>query len=151
MAARTGQILNYTELARDVEIDNKTAKSWISVLVTSGLIYLLYPYYSNATKRIIKTPKIYFLDTGLCSYLTKWPDASSLEAGIMSGAMLETYILTEILKTYWHNGVTPHFYYYRDMDQKEIDLVIETGDTLYPIELKKQLHLQRKLQKVFIY
>ncbi len=137
IAARTGQLLNYTELARDVGIDNKTVKSWISVLETSGLIYILYPYHNNMTKRIVKTPKLYFLDTGLCSYLTKWPDAASLEAGLMSGAMLETYIIIELLKTYWHNGVTPHFYYYRDLDQKEVDLLIEAGDTLYPVEFKK--------------
>ena len=84
-----------------------------------------------------KAPKLYFLDTGLCSYLTKWPDARSLEAGAMSGAILETYLFTEILKSYWHNGVEPNFYYYRDTDQNEIDLVIETGDTLYPVEFKK--------------
>lgn len=136
-AARTGQLLNYTELARDIGIDNKTAKSWLSVLETSGLIYILQPYYTNLTKRLIKSPKLYFLDTGLCSYLTKWPTYESLEAGSMSGAMLETYLFSEILKSYWHNGIEPYFYYYRDKETKEIDLIIESGDTLYPIEFKK--------------
>ena len=137
IAARTGQMLNYSDIARDVEIDHKTAKSWLSVLEASGLIYLLYPYYNNVTKRLIKMPKIYFLDTGLCSYLTQWPTPESLEAGAMSGAILETYMFIEILKSYWHNGRSPYLYYYRDTDQKEIDLLIEEGDTLYPIEFKK--------------
>ena len=137
VAARTGQLLNYSDIARDVGIDVKTSKSWLSVLETSGLVYLLKPYYSNLTKRLVKAPKVYFLDTGLCTYLTRWIDHESLEKGAMSGAILETYMFIEILKSYWHNGLEPHFYYYRDTDQKEIDLVIEAGDTLYPIEFKK--------------
>ncbi|MBM3579529.1 MAG: ATP-binding protein [Alphaproteobacteria bacterium] len=137
VAARTGCLLNYNDLARDVAIDNKTAKSWLSVLETSGLVYVLNSYHNNITKRLVKAPKIYFLDTGLCAYLTKWTDAKSLQNGAMSGAILETYIFTEILKSYWHHGLEPHFYYYRDTDQKEIDLIIETADTLYPIEFKK--------------
>lgn len=137
VAARTGQMLNYADLARDVAIDNKTAKAWLSVLETSGLIYLLRPYHNNLSKRLVKAPKIYFLDTGLCAYLTKWPNAESLESGAMSGAILETYLFGEILKSYWHNGKEPFFHYYRDADKKEIDLLIETGDTLYPVEFKK--------------
>ena len=137
VAARTGQQLNYAELARDVAIDNKTAKSWLSILETAGLVHLLQPYHRNVTKRLIKSPKLYFLDTGLCAYLTKWPTPDSLKAGAMSGAILETYLFSEILKTYWHNGLAPHFYYYRDLDQREIDMVIETGDTFYPLEFKK--------------
>ncbi len=158
VAARTGQLLNYADLSRDVGIDNKTAKAWMSVLETSGLVYLLQPYHRNVTKRlVISTPKLYFLDTGLCAYLTKWPDAASLEAGVMSGPILETYIFSEILKTYWHNGKNANFYYYRDKDQNEIDLVFETGDTFYPVEFKKtgtpslnaskQFHLLEKLGK----
>lgn len=137
LAARTGQILNINEVARDAEIDNKTAKAWLSLLETSGLIYLLKPYHSNLTKRLVKSPKLYFLDTGLCCYLTKWIDSKSLEAGALSGAILETYIVSELLKSYWHNGLESSFYYYRDFDQKEIDLIIETGDYLYPVEFKK--------------
>ena len=137
VAARTGNLLNYNDLARDVGIDNKTVKSWLSVLETSGLVYVLNSYHNNLIKRLVKTPKIYFLDTGLCAYLTKWTDAKSLQNGAMSVAILESYIFAEILKSYWHNGVKPNFYYYRDADQKEIDLVIETADTLYPIEFKK--------------
>ncbi len=158
IAARTGQLLNYADLSRDVGIDAKTAKSWVSILETSGLVYLLHPYYHNVSKRLVtSTPKIYFLDTGLCAYLTKWTDAQSLSVGAMSGHILETYMFTEILKSYWHNGKQPHFYYYRNADQNEIDLVIETGDTLYPTEFKKtgtpshraskHFHLLEKLDK----
>jgi predicted AAA+ superfamily ATPase len=149
VAARTGQLLNYSDLARDVAIDNKTAKAWLSVLETSGLIYLLQPYSNNITKRLVKAPKIYFLDTGLCTYLTKWPDPNSLEAGAMSGAILETHLFIEILKSYWHNGLTPYLYYYRDLDQHEVDLVIEAGDTLYPIEFKKTATPSRTASKHF--
>lgn len=149
VAARTGQLLNYADLARDVAIDNKTAKSWLSVLETSGLVYLLKPYYRNVTKRLIKTPKLYFLDTGLCTYLTKWPDPQSLEAGAMSGAILETWLFSEILKSYWHNGLEAPFYFYRDTDQKEIDLVIEQGNTLYPVEFKKTATPSKTASKHF--
>lgn len=137
VAARSSQLLNYADLARDVAIDTKTAKAWLSVLETSGFVYILRPYHNNLSKRIVKAPKMYFLETGLCAYLTKWVDSDSLERGAMSGAIFETYVFTEILKSYWHNGLEANFYYYRDTDQKEIDLVIETGDALYPIEFKK--------------
>jgi predicted AAA+ superfamily ATPase len=137
VAARTGQLLNYANLARDVDIDNKTAKAWLSVLETSGLVFLLQPYHTNLTKRMVKTPKLYFLDTGLAAYLTKWPDAASLEVGSMSGAMLETWVVSEIVKSYWHNGLEANLYFYRDTDQQEVDLLIESGDTLYPVEIKK--------------
>jgi predicted AAA+ superfamily ATPase len=136
-AARTGQLLNYSELARDVDIDQKTAKSWLSILKTSGLVYLLEPYYNNITKRIIKTPKLYFLDTGLCAFLTGWDSPKTLEAGAMSGAIFETYVFGEILKSYWHNGKDPLVYFYRDSDQREIDFVFESNGTLFPVEVKK--------------
>ena len=136
-AARTGQLLNYSELARDVDIDSKTAKSWLSILVASGLVYLLEPYYNNVTKRIIKTPKLYFLDTGLCAFLTGWDSPKNLSLGAMSGAILETYAFGEILKSYWHNGKTPNIYFYKDADQREIDFVIEQNGGLYPVEVKK--------------
>ena len=138
VAARTGQMLNLANISRDVGVSSNTVKAWLSALEASGLVYMLYPYSRNIGKRLItSTPKLYFLDTGLCCYLTKWPDGESLEAGAMSGAILETYLFTEILKSYWHNGIEPNFYYYRDKDQKEVDLLIETGDHLYPVEFKK--------------
>jgi len=137
VAARTGQLLNYSNLARDAHIDMRTAKLWLEILERSGIIYLLYPYSSNVAKRTIKTPKVYFLDTGLASFLCSWDTPASLRNGAQSGAMLETYIFTEILKSYWHNGDSPNIFYYRDTDQKEIDFLIEKNMTLYPIEVKK--------------
>ncbi|MFA7657889.1 MAG: ATP-binding protein [Candidatus Gastranaerophilaceae bacterium] len=137
MAARTGQLINYSDIARDVDVDIKTAKSWASILEASGLIKFLQPYHNNITKRIIKTPKMYFLDTGLCAYLTGWDSPKTLEAGAMNGAILETYVFAEILKSYWNNGKEPNIYFYRDKDQKEIDFVFETNGKLYPVEVKK--------------
>ncbi|MEM6812752.1 MAG: ATP-binding protein [Pseudomonadota bacterium] len=149
VAARTGQLLNYADMARDVGVDQKTIKSWIYILETSGLIYLLYPYHNNITKRLIKTPKLYFLDTGLCAYLTNWTSSGTLEAGAMSGSILENYIICEILKSYWHHGKTANFYYYRDMDQKEVDLIIEQDNKLYPVEFKKTAIPTRTASKNF--
>lgn len=136
-AARVGQLLNYADLAREVDIDQKTAKAWLSILETSGIIYLLQPYFNNVNKRLIKTPKLYFLDTGLCAYLTQWSSPETLEAGAMSGAILENWILIEILKSYWHNGLNPNLYFYRDKEQREIDLLLECDNKLYPVEFKK--------------
>lgn len=138
VAARTGQLLNYADLARDADVNVATAKNWLSVLKASGLIFLLEPYSNNLTSRLVRTPKLYMLDTGLCTWLTQWPTPQILEAGAMSGAIFETWCFTEILKSYWHNGQSrPGLFFYRDKDQKEIDLVIEVGGTLYPVEFKK--------------
>jgi predicted AAA+ superfamily ATPase len=137
VAARTGQLLNYSDLSRDAHIDLRTAKLWLEILERSGVIYLLYPYSSNVAKRTIKTPKLYFLDTGLASHLCSWDTSDALRNGAHSGAMLETYVFAEILKSYWHNGDTPNIYYYRDTDQKEVDFIIERNRILYPIEVKK--------------
>ena len=136
-AARTGQLLNYSDLARDVDVSQNTVKAWLSVLQTSGLVYLLQPYFNNLTSRLIKTPKLYFMDTGLCCYLTGWRTAETLESGAMNGALFETYVVTEIIKSYWHHGRQAPVYFYRDKEMKEIDLVIEENGTLYPIEIKK--------------
>jgi len=136
-AARTGQLLNVTELARDADVAPNTAKNWLLILEASGIVYLLEPYFTNATKRLVKSPKLYFLDTGLCAYLTEWSSPKTLEAGAMSGAILETWIFSEILKSWWHNGRRAPFYYYRDRDLKEIDLLIEQDGKLYPLEFKK--------------
>ena len=136
-AARTGQLLNITELARDADVAVNTAKNWLSILQASGIACLLEPYHTNMTKRMVKTPKLYILDTGLCAYLTEWSSPETLEAGAMSGAILETWIFIELLKGYWHNGRRAPFYYYRDRDRKEIDLLIVQDGTLYPLEFKK--------------
>lgn len=136
-AARTGQLLNMAELARDADVAPNTAKNWLSILEASGLVYLLQPWHSNVTKRLVKTPKLYFLDTGLCAYLTQWSSPRTLEAGAMSGAIFETWVVVELLKSYWHQGQQAPFYYYRDRDQREIDLLIENDGVLYPVEIKK--------------
>lgn len=135
-AARTGQLLNMADLARAADVAFNTAKSWLSILQTSGIVYLLEPYHSNLTKRLVKTPKLYFLDTGLCAYLTQWSTPETLESGAMSGAILETWIMGELLKSYWHNGRQAPFFYYRDKDKKEIDLLIIQDGTIYPLECK---------------
>jgi predicted AAA+ superfamily ATPase len=137
VAARTGQLLNYSDLARDVHIDLRTAKLWLEILERSGVVQLLYPYSSNIAKRTIKTPKLYFLDTGLASYLCSWDTADTLRNGAQSGAMLETWVFAEILKSYWHNGDRANIFFYRDTDQKEVDFVIERNMTLYPMEVRK--------------
>jgi uncharacterized protein len=137
IASRTGQLLNYSDIAGSVGISQPTAKAWLSLLISSGLVYLLEPYYNNLSKRMIKTPKLYFLDTGLCSYLTNWSTPEVLESGAMSGAIFETFVVAEILKSYLHRGKRAPIYFYRDKDKKEIDLIIEQNGKLYPIEIKK--------------
>ncbi len=137
VAARTGQMVNYAELAKDTGISAPTAKQWLSILISSGLVALIEPYFNNVLKRIIKSPKMYFLDTGLCAYLTKWTTPEALEAGAMSGAFFETWVVSEIIKSYYNAGKRPPLYYYRDKDQKEIDLIIHENNILYPIEIKK--------------
>ena len=136
-AARTAQMLNFSDLARDADVAPNTAKTWLSILQASGIVYLLEPYYTNLTKRLVRSPKLYFLDTGLCAYLTEWSSPETLEAGAMSGSILESWIVSELLKSYLHNGHMPPFYYYRDRDGKEIDLLILRDGTLYPLEIKK--------------
>ena len=137
MAARTGQELKYDDIAGSIGVSAPTAKAWVSILERSGVIYILRPYYSNITKRLVKTPKVYFMDTGLAAYLCRWPNAETLENGAMDGAFFETYAVTEIVKSCYNAGKPADLYYYRDIDKKEIDLLIAEGDKLYPIEIKK--------------
>jgi len=137
VAARTSQILNYAEISRDIGVSQPTVKQWLSILIASGMVYLVEPYYNNVLKRSIKSPKVYFLDTGLCSYLIKWTSPESLEAGAMSGSIFETYVVGEIIKSYFNAGKRPPLYFYRDKEQREIDLILFSNDTLFPIEIKK--------------
>ena len=137
VAARTGQLLNYTDMARDVDVSVNTVKAWVSALETSGLIFLLYPYSNNLTSRASKTPKLYFFDTGLACWLTGWDTPIVLKNGAMNGSMLETYVISEIIKSYWHNGERANVYFYRSKDKKEIDLIIEHRGVLYPVEIKR--------------
>lgn len=138
-AARAGQEMVLSELALDVEIDSKTISAWISILESTGIIYFLQPYYNNVLKRVVKHPKMYFMDTGLVCYLTSWNNPQALAASAMAGAMLENYVVTEIIKGYANAGKNPkkYLYYYRDTLQKEIDLIIAQNNTLYPVEIKK--------------
>ena len=136
-AARTGQLLNYTELAKDAEISAGTAKNWLSILETSGIIYLLQPWASNVTNRLSKTPKMFFLDTGLVAYLAGWTSPATLEKGAMSGAIFETWVISEILKSWWYSGKSAPVFFYRDKDGREIDCLIERDGKLYPMEIKK--------------
>lgn len=136
-AARTGTLLNLADLARDSDIAPNTAKNWLSILVTSGIVHLMEPWFRNQTKRIVKAPKLYFLDTGLCAYLTGWPSAETLETGAMTGQILETWVVAELLKTFWHNARRAPLFFMRDRDGREIDILIQNGDTLHPFEVKK--------------
>jgi len=137
-ASCTGQLLNLASLARDVGISQPTAERWLSILVASNIVILLRPYHNNITKRTVKTPKLYFLDTGLAAYLTRWNTPDVLKNGAMAGAFFETFVIGEIIKSYWNKGILDiPIYFYRDKDRNEIDLLIEDGGTLYPIEIKK--------------
>lgn len=140
-ALRTGCQIDYTEISRSVGIDARTVKGWLSILETSGIIKLLQPYLKNVSDRIIKAPKLYFMDTGLCSYLCGIPSADILEKSAFAGAFYETYVISEILKSFYndyHNANS--IYYYRDKDQHEADLIIESFDSIYPIEIKKGIN-----------
>lgn len=141
IALRTAQELTYSDISNALGINVDTCKRWISILQTSGIIYLLEPYMSNASKRIIKSPKIYFMDTGLCAYLCKWPDAQMLMDCAMNGAFFETYVVSEIIKSFYNNGIDPkqYLYYYRDIDKKEVDILLVKDGDLYPVEIKKGL------------
>lgn len=149
VAARCGQMLNTTEIARDADINQVQAKDWLGILETLGIIFYLHPYSNNLLKRLVKTPKLYFYDTGLVCYLTRWSSAETLESGAMNGAMLENYVVSEIAKTYLNNGKEPYMYYYRDKDAKEIDIVLEHDGVLNPIEIKKTSNPGTELTKVF--
>ncbi len=148
-AARTGQLLNYSNLAEDAEVSVNTAKKWLNILVASHLIYLLEPYHNNLLKRMTKQPKLYFLDTGLATHLAAWSSPEVLEAGSMSGAIFETWCVSEIIKSYQNNGKHLPFYFYRDYDKVEIDLIIEQDNTLYPVEFKKSSNPPLKAIKHF--
>ena len=163
-AARTGELLNYSNIASEIGKDVGTVKNWISILEASGIIYLLEPYTSNVLKRAIKSPKLYFRDTGLVCYLTRWLTAENLAYGAMSGAIFETFVVSEILKSFANEGMDyRHFVsYYRGRDKKkvreggekleletEIDLIIEENGVLYPIEIKKNAQVKASMTSAF--
>lgn len=150
IAARSGQILVYEDVARDVGVDIKTIQSWLSVVSASGMIRIIRPYQNNAIKRAIKSPKLYFMDTGLLCYLVGWNTARSAKNGAMSGHIFETFAISEIIKSHMNAGKSlDKIYYYRDKEKNEIDLVIEDDNVLYPIEIKKAATLDAKWSKAF--
>ena len=149
MAARAAQMLNYSAVAEDADVDIQTAKAWTNILETLGIIFLLHPYSNNVLKRTIKTPKVYFYDTGLVCYLTKWSSPAIAESGAMNGALLENYAVSEIMKSYQGAGLEPYLYYYRDRDAKEIDIIIEGDGKLCPIEIKKTALPDKRIFKTF--
>lgn len=150
-AARVGQEVNLTDMGKDIGIDRKTADGWLSILVSSGLVYLLPPYSGNTIKRIVKRPKLYFMDTGLACYLALWNNPRTLELSAMAGAMFEDYVISEIIKGYVNHGidVRSRLCYYRDNNRKEIDLIILENNRLYPIEIKKSAEPGRDVLKNF--
>ena len=149
VAARSGQMLNMADIARDEDINQKQAKDWLGILETLGIIFYLHPYSNNMLKRLVKTPKLYFYDTGLVCYLTKWSSPETLESGAMNGAIFENYVVAEIRKTYLNCGKEPFMYYYRDKDAKEIDIVLEHDGVLNPIEIKKSSNPGPELTGIF--
>ncbi|HOE34212.1 MAG TPA: ATP-binding protein [Anaerolineaceae bacterium] len=137
IAARTAQELNLAALAREIGVDAKTCRRWLDILVMTGLVIELPAYSGNLSDRLIKRPKLYFMDTGLAAYLTGWQSAEAMMNGSYSGAVFETWVVSEIMKSWWFNGKRPVIYYYRDRMQKEVDLLISRNQQLLPFEIKK--------------
>ncbi len=163
-AARTGQLLNYASIAEEVGVTQATIKSWISVLEKTGIIYILEPYYSSHLTRAIKTPKLYFRDTGLACYLSRWNNYEALENSAVSGNMFETFVVNEIIKSFINEGLEYKFsvFYYRGKDkvrtrqngetsetESEIDFIIEENGVLYPIEIKKSAKPTKEMASAF--
>lgn len=148
-AARCSRMLNVAEIAQDADINQKQAKDWLQILETLGIIFYLHPYSNNLLKRLVKTPKLYFYDTGLVCHLTRWSSPEVLENGAMNGAVLENYVVSEIAKTWLNSGKEPYMYYYRDKDAKEIDVILEHDGILNPIEIKKTSNPGTELTRVF--
>ncbi len=137
VATRNGEQLNYSNIANEIGITDKTAKTWLNILVNSGIVYLLEPFMNTKLKRITHMPKIVFMDSGLCSYLAGWDTARDLQLSEQSGHYLETYIISEIIKSYNSMGIDPKLSYYRDKEKNEIDLIFEKNNKIYPFEIKK--------------
>lgn len=137
VAARTAKPVIYDEMAKEAGISAPTAKKWLSILASSHIVALVQPYHNNVLKRVVKSPLLHFLDTGLCAYLLKWGNGETLERGAMSGAFFESWVFSEIYKSYINAGKEPPVFYYRDKDKKEIDILLMENGTLFPIEIKK--------------
>lgn len=149
VASRSGELLNYSNIAQEVGVSVETIRRWVVILQASGIVYLLQPYHHNHLKRAIKTPKIYMLDTGLMAYLTKWLTPDTLQRGAKNGQFLETFVVAEIIKSFYNQGIEPPLYYYRDTNQKEIDVIIEQDGVVYPIEIKSTANPDKKMGSAF--
>lgn len=149
VASRTGEQLNYSSLAMDASISVPTAKAWLSILTSSGLVYLLEPFMSSELKRLTHTPKIVFMDTGIACFLAGWENARELQLSSSSGHYLETFVVSEIVKSYNARGLRPNIFYYRDKEKNEIDLIIYKNNKLYPFEIKKTASPTKAMVKNF--
>ena len=150
VACRTGQMVNYADIGNDMDgMRSEKVQEWLGLLEKSDIIFYLHPYSNNLLKRTVSKPKLYFYDTGLVAYLTKWSSPETLEAGAINGAILENFTVAEIVKTYFNAGEEPHLYYYRDNDAKEIDIVLETDGQLHPMEIKKTSNPGTQLTRPF--
>lgn len=148
-AANIGQLLNVDSLARDVGVTRKKAEEWLGILQRSDVVFLLHPYANNAMKRAVKTPKLFFTDTGLAAWLGRWSSPETLEAGALSGAVFENYVVAEVKKALNNTGDRATLWFYRDRDGKEIDLVLERDGALHPIEIKKTANPQLSMTRAF--
>ena len=149
VASRNGEQLNYSNISNEIGISDKTAKTWLNILVSSGIVYLLEPFMNTKLKRITHMPKIVFMDSGLCSYLAGWDNSRDLQLSEKSGHYLETYIISEIIKSYNSTGIDPKISYYRDKEKNEIDLIIEKNNVVYPFEIKKTANPTKAMIKNF--
>lgn len=148
-ACRSGQMLNIHDIAMDVGVSDDTAKRWLAVLERSGVIFYLRSYSNNLLKRTVKTPKMYFFDTGLVAYLTRYSSPEILASGAINGAILANYVVSEIRKTYFNNAKECLMWYFRDKDSNEIDMVMESDGELHPIEIKRSVNPPRELISAF--
>ena len=149
VASRNGEQLNYSNIANEIGVSSNTVKSWLSILITSGIVYLLEPYRSSEIKRLTHLPKIYFMDTGLAAYLAGWQSARDLQLSSSAGHYLECYIIGDIIKSYNARGINPNISYYRDKEKNEIDLIFYNNNKLYPFEIKKSASPNKSMIKNF--
>ena len=151
LAARSGQIIVYEDIASDVGVDIKTVQNWLSIVETSGIVKLIHTYKNNVIKRMIKSPKLYFMDTGLLCYLVGWKTYEQARNGAMSGSIFETFVVSEIIKSYYNAGkeIKDTLFYYRDKDKKEIDLLILEDGVIHPIEIKSAASVKKEMIKNF--
>jgi len=150
VACRCAQMVNVAEIGRDADgMRSEKVKEWLGILERSGIIFYLHPYSNNLLKRTVKAPKLFFYDCGIVAYLTKWMSAETLEAGAMSGAILENYAVSEIVKSYLNAGIEPNIYYFRDKDAKEIDVILESDGQLNPLEIKKTASPDARIARTF--